>query len=294
MSYPKTVIACITAHGGIDVDRNGELTEEYIVPDGVRIIKLSAVSPGVCNLVFEGETGVFVDAIFEFIAGRKRFTQRTVEKLAERLHELDEETKNVEGTRIQGLESRAEGAPDLLTEEYFHHADKKYTVRTYLPGEEIINKVYVRDNREFSESPFDLKINLMNVRGVPDLVEIISGKKTGLRSRGEDDSSEIHLNQGIDYLVGKKVTTIVLVDLSCSFFGVQGADFTKPSASTSEARPRKSKTGKKTPSPEESSDSELDPRSTRRARAALKKMGQNGGKKRRNRKTKTKKRKLIL
>jgi hypothetical protein len=293
MSYPKTVIACITAHGGIDVDRNGELTEEYIVPDGVRIIKLSAVSLGVCNLVFEGETGIFIDAIFEFIAGRKRFTQRTVEKLAERLHELDEETKNVEGTRIQGLESRAEGEPDRLVEEYFHHADKKYTVRTYIPGEEIINKVYVRDNREFSESPFDLKINLMNVRGVPDLVEKITGKKTGLRSRGEDDSSEIHLNQGIDYLVGKGVTTIVLVDLSCSFFGVQGSDFTKPSAAAaaSESRPRKSKTGKKTPSHEESPDSELDARTTRIARNGLKKSGQNGGKKRRNRKTK---RKLIL
>lgn len=294
MSYPKTVIACITAHGGIDVDSEGELTEEYIVPPGVRIIKLSAVSPGVCNLVFEEETVIFIDAIFEFIRGRKRFTQRTVEKLAERLHELDEETKNIEGTRIQGLESRAEGAPDLLVEDYFHHADNKYTVRTYLPGEEIINKVYVRNNRELSASPFDLKINLMNVRGVPDLVEKISGKKTGLRSRTEDDSSEIHLNQGIDYLIEKGVTTIVVVDLSCSFFGVQGADFTKPSATAaSESRPRKSKTGKKTPSPEESPDSdELDDRTTRRARNTLKKSGQNGGKKAKKRKTK--KRKLIL
>jgi len=289
MSYPKTVIACITAHGGIDVDSEGELTEEYIVPPGVRIIKLSAVSPGVCNLVFEEETVIFIDAIFEFIRGRKRFTQKTVEQLAERFRKLDEETKNIEGTRIQGLDSRAEGEPDLLVEDYFHHADNKYTVKTYLPGDEIVNKVYVRNNRELSASPLDLKINLMNVRGVPDLVEKITGKKTGLRPRDEDDSSEIHLNQGIDYLIEKGVTTIVLIDLSCSFFGVQGTDFAKPSASANESRPGKNKKGKKSPSPEESPDSkELDDRTTRKARNTLKKKGQNGGKKTKKKKTKRK------
>jgi hypothetical protein len=298
MSYPDTVMACVTAHGGIDVTAHGELLEHYLVPEGVKIIKLSAVSPGICNMVTEEESESFIEEIFKFIRGskgrkpRKKFTRETVEKLAAHFHKLDEATDNIEGCRRQGLDSRTEGVPDPLIEDYFHHADTKYVVQEYSGGDEILNKVYVRNNRELALSPFDLKINLMNVVGVPDLVEKITGKKTGLRPRpGAEDSSEIHLNHAINYLTDRGVTTIVLVDLSCSFFGVQGTDFTKPSAETEAAStgrktPGKKSRRKRTPSPEEESPSseeeaatELTPRTSRRLRKELKAKGLYGGKK---------------
>jgi hypothetical protein len=124
-------------------------------------------------------------------------------------------------------------------------------------------------------------------------VEKITGKKTGLRPRPGviEDSSEIHLNHAINYLTDRGVTTIVLVDLSCSFFGVKGTDFTKPSAeaeatSTGIKNPSKKTRRKRTPSPEEESPSseeetatELTPRTSRRLRKELKAKGLYGGKK---------------
>jgi len=141
---PETVMACVTAHGGIDVTVHGELFERYIVPEGVKIIKLSAVSPGICNMVSDEESEFFIEEIFKFIRGskgrkpRKNFTRGTVEKLAAHFHKLDKATDNIDGCRRQGLDARAEGVPDTLIEDYFHHADTKYVVNEYSAGDEIL------------------------------------------------------------------------------------------------------------------------------------------------------------
>lgn len=234
MSYPKQIILSVTSHGGIDLDRNDNVVF-VSVPEEMKLIKLSAVVPGVCNMVSSDDTAWTNAYILWFIQNHKDarkggpFLKEDIEILADTLKKEDE--KGVKEVHKDAKKSRRAGESDPDAEQFVFHADKSYNVSEYAPGESVINKLYTRNDREHIETPFDLKINALNVTGMPDIIEeIMIEKKRGKTGskRGEVKNSDIHLKDIFDFLKEKGVNDVILLDFSCSVFGRADGDFTRP------------------------------------------------------------------
>jgi hypothetical protein len=248
MSYPSETILSITAHGGIELTKK-DVPTYFTVPEGIKITKLSAVVPGVCNLVSPDDTEEFNKHILEVIrkleirrsrrissrsesrsgsraAGSskyKKMNRKTLEKMITFFQNTIKDTDNE--VHKSARQTRRLGKPDVETEEYIFHSDKSYKVCEYKPGETIINKIYARNEKEIA-GPWDLKINAMNVEGKPDLIQVIKGRRGHLR--GEEDNTFIYLNEIVDFLAQQGVRHIILLDFSCSVFGREDDDFTNP------------------------------------------------------------------
>jgi len=243
MSYPSEVILSITAHGGIELTKK-DVPSYFTVPEGIKITKLSAVVPGVCNLVSPDDTEEFNKHILEVI--RKLETRRSrrsrsrsrSKSMAPQYKRMDAKTLSKMITHFQSTivdsdqevhkttrQSRRNGEPDSESEEYIFHSDKSYRVCKYKPGQTIINKVYARNEKEIV-TPWDLKINAMNVEGRPDLIQEIKGRRGYLR--GEEENTFVYLKEIVDFLTQRGVKHIILLDFSCSVFGRETDDFTNP------------------------------------------------------------------
>jgi len=227
--YPEQVILSVTSHGGIDLDLADNVVF-FTVPEEMNLIKLSAVVPGVCNMVSSDDTEWTNNYILWFIDDHKEkrngapFLKEDIEKLADALKKEDE--AGVDEVHKTIKQHRRIGEADPDAEQFVYHADKSYNVSEYNSGETVINKIYTRNDREHIETPFDLKINALNVIGKPDLIEEIKGK-TGSK-RGPEKNSDIHLKDIFEFLKKKGVKDVVLLDFSCSVFGKPDGDFTRP------------------------------------------------------------------
>jgi len=259
MSYPETVVIAVTSHGLIKYDDVTKNTITFNVPSGMKIIKLSAVAPGVCNLTEPENLHETIDYIVKKINKPVEF-DRLLRDPISYLEELILIIKSNEEDTIR--ETINDKTPDFdikLRDDYVHHRNKSYTIVEYNTNDPIINKDYVRNNRtELNRGPWDFQISVINASevGKPDLFNEITQRRTY-----SDADTTITLEQIINFLKDKGVKQIILIDLSCSNFESLKGD-------------------------------ELNPREERDLRRDILKTGLNGGKKkyskntRKNKKTK--------
>jgi hypothetical protein len=214
----------VTTHGGIN------LTQEdrpvfFTVPAGIKIIKMSVVAPGVCYVVSPDDIFAYSQSINNIIRAKRGepMTFFELQAIAEELEKIDRE--NVKGIQKNAKTQRRAGEPDVISEQFVYHADKSFRVVEYNEGEEMINKLYSRNDKELA-NPWDLQVLVMNTPGRPDLVREIKGRRGSLR--GEEVQTEIRLEEMVSYLKERGTTEIVLFDFSCSIFGRFDDDFTRP------------------------------------------------------------------
>jgi hypothetical protein len=246
-SYPKTIVLAITSHGVIPLDEMGK-PETFTLPRGVTLMKVNAVSPGVCNIMSSDDSDDYVESIIEWV---KKLDKKGLSKKKEDF------TKNLAATfkhedRIRTFPEVESLLPskkrELLSKKFEEHDDysgyldkmkdiqtdeaylnqvpagykissfknKRYKTRQEVRSSKkniVIEKIYSRDNAdEQFESSWDFKIIAVNVLGFPDLL-------VEMTSRRNRDISEVTLSEIIYYLhVIKDVEEIILIDFSCSSF----------------------------------------------------------------------------
>jgi len=218
MKFPKTVVLSITLHGQMSV-KNGAVAE-FTVPDGMRIIKISAVAPGVCN-VTTGEEITTANASI-----RKVFdsSELPYEEKESKLASLVQFLKTLESDTTATIRSQLKTQKDEDTIKdmlnMLRYTDKGFTTVEYLPEEPMINKEFGRSDGEGLDSVDDYKIIAVNVEGQPDLHSIIvSGRSGATMTRGSTKSEGeflLRLSTIVTFLQKEGVKNILLFDFSCS------------------------------------------------------------------------------
>jgi hypothetical protein len=221
MIYPETIVISVTSHGVIIIDNNTNKPLTFSVPSDMKIIKLSAVTPGVCNLTHPSDVDDFIKQVIKKVNNPTEMTKLTndpiiyLETLAKLYKTIEEDTF---------AETVKEKNPDYdfkIRDDYLHHRNKSYNITQYESGNLIINKEYIRNNRtELNTGAWDFQINVLNVTGVPDLFNEILGVRTY-----QNVNSTITLQQIVDFVKTKGVKQLIILDLSCANFETNVSDF---------------------------------------------------------------------
>jgi hypothetical protein len=212
MSYPKTVIVVVTCHGVISIDKADNEPNLFKIPDNMKIIKMSAVTHGVCNFTTPEDVNKFIKTILhkknkaELKKGLKN-PEKYTKTLANLYKEIEEDT--VKDTFNASPDSNSD-----IRNTYIHHRNKSYEIITYNHKHPfMINKEYVRNNKsEQNSSGWDYGIFCLNVEGKPDLITKLKGRTYA------DSDSTVHLEEIVEFLHEKEVKEVILIDLSCSNF----------------------------------------------------------------------------
>lgn len=208
VKLPETLVLFVTVHGNIPVDST---PQTYKIPEGITVTKVSATAMGVCNITTEDTVNVIRDRI------KTKFDPNNVE---ESLKTVFPDLQSIKKEIVQTVESqlKSEVAHKGLFTQYLHSSDRPMTIRTYKPGEFILNKQYAR-NFEGRERTYDFKINVMDV-GNPDLLDILVKGYSGAQTRRQANRDSVTLDTSylISFLQGQGVKHVVLFDYSCSTF----------------------------------------------------------------------------
>jgi hypothetical protein len=212
MSYPKTVIVVVTCHGVIAIDKTDNEPNLFKIPDNMKVVKMSSVTPGICNLTMDEDVDKFIQIILDK-KNKKDMKKglKNPEKYAKTLGDL---YKTIEVDTVKGLYTASPDSNTDLRKTFIHHRNKSYKIITYNRNHPyMINKEYIRNNKnEQNSSGWDFGIFCLNVEGKPDLITKLKGRSYS------DKDSNVYLEEIISYLHEKGVKEVILIDLSCSNF----------------------------------------------------------------------------
>jgi hypothetical protein len=214
MVFPETVVLSITLHGRMSVE-NGAVTT-FTVPDGMRIIKVSAVAPGVCNVTTEKEIETANASIRNVFDSPELSYEEKESKLASLVQSL----KTLESDTTATIRSQLKKEEDLDMRNMLRYMDKGFSIVQYESGKTMINKEFGRSDGEGVKSVDDYKITVLNAEGQPDLHSIIvSGRSGATMTRGSTKSEGeflLRLSTIVTFLQKEGVKNILLFDFSCS------------------------------------------------------------------------------
>jgi hypothetical protein len=241
MSYPETVILAVTTHGEIltfiTADRmHAPVTFE--LPEGMTLKKVSAVAPGVCNIMHTIDADEYIQDIINWVKTLKPkelLTEDIGSEVASYLKEEDYEneyipiSREIQDNRRKKNRNFAHEDDDEDDDKelvrYLDNWNKNYKQGSYSnpakrlrsstknpPRTEVLNKIYARRNdSEQFRGVWDFQIIALNVVGYPDIMREIEG-------RSHKGSSSVFLDEIVTFLHDKGVKNIILIDLSCSSF----------------------------------------------------------------------------
>ena len=188
----------------------------FIVPEGMRIIKVSAVTPGVCNVTTGEEMKIANDSIHKVFGS----PELKYEEIGPKLTPLVQSLKRIESDTIPTIRSQLKKEEDLDMRNMLRYTDKGFKVVQYESGKPIINKEFGRSDGEGLESVEDYKITAINAVGQPDLHSLIVSERPGATMTRGSTKSEgdflLRLSTIVTFLRGMGVKNILLFDFSCS------------------------------------------------------------------------------
>jgi hypothetical protein len=212
--YPETVVLSITVHGLMSVE-NGAVAE-FTVPDGMRIIKISAVAPGVCNVTTESEIEK-ANASIRKVFGSPDLTYKDV---VSKLAPLVQSLKTLESDTTHTIRSQLKGEKDTDMSNFLLHIDKGFSIVNYESGKPMINKEFGRSGGEGLKSVDDYKITALNAVGEPDIHSLIVSERPGATMTRASTKGEgeflLRLSTIVTFLQKNGVKNILLFDFSCS------------------------------------------------------------------------------
>jgi hypothetical protein len=240
MSYPRTIVLAVTTHGIISTFITADRTHAPItfeLPEGMTLKKVSAVAPGVCNIMDTIDADEYIQDIINWVKTLKPkelLTEDIGSEVASYLREEDYENEYLPISReIQDYRRKKnrrfsqnyDEDEDKELVRYLDNWNKNYKQGSYSnpvkrlrsstknpPRTTVLNKMYARENStEQFKGVWDFQIIALNVVGYPDIMREIEG-------RSHKDSSSVFLDEIVTFLHDKGVKNIILIDLSCSSF----------------------------------------------------------------------------
>lgn len=212
MSYPKSVLVAITCHGTVIVNETNNEPKLFRIPENMKVIKMSAVTHGVCNLTINEDVDKFIKTILD--KKKKKELKEGMKNSETYAHTLANLYKSIEEDTVKDTYAASPDSNTDIRNSYIHHRDKSYKIITYNNTHPyMINKEYMRNNKtEQNSSEWDYGIFCLNVEGKPDLITKLKGRTYS------NKNTSVYLEKIIDYLHKKGVEEVILFDLSCANF----------------------------------------------------------------------------
>jgi hypothetical protein len=212
MSYPKTVIVVVTCHGTIPIEETNNKAKLFKLPDNMKVIKMSAVTHGVCNLTNDEDVNKFIKTILH--KKNKKELQKGIKNPEKYTKTLSELYKSIEEDTVKDMFTATPDSNTELRNTYIHHRDKSYEIITYNRKHPyMINKEYTRNKKtEQNSSQWDYGIYCLNVEGKPDLITKLKGRSYS------NENVSIYMEEILTFLHNNGVKEVIFLDLSCSNF----------------------------------------------------------------------------
>lgn len=214
VKFPETLVLSITVHGILPIE-SGTVTR-FTVPEGMRIKKISAVTPGVCNVTSE-DSMEKANASIRKVFGSP---QLKYEEIDPKLTSLIQSLKSIESEMIPTIRGELKSENDMDMRNMLRYTDKGFSTVEYLPGKPMINKEFTRSDGEGIENVDDFKITALNAVGQPDIYSLIVKGRTGATNTRGSTKSEgeylLTLSTIVTVLQENGVKNILLFDFSCS------------------------------------------------------------------------------
>jgi len=229
VELPETLILSVTVHGVIDakplkgeeqIEAVGEQQPERVpklqVPDGMRVLKISAVAPGVCNVVSPDDT-VAANKVLNDAFGSNPMSYDAIRPLVPGVVAA---LKTIEAEGEKELREDKELMHDEQIRQFVRSTPKGYEVKEYGPKETMINKMYTRSIGEGADDPAEYKITIMNSVEKYDLFSLIlTGRLGAAATRASEKVEDLYgleLAELLEFVQKRGVKNVVLFDFSCS------------------------------------------------------------------------------
>lgn len=232
----ETAVLVFTTHGDVQVrtSKNPELTEEvekYRIPEGMEIVSLNAVKPGVPNMLPPRNVKPFIrivrNATEDFNSEtEKKIMKEMVKQIKKEIFELDD----LPGETATEVNKKNENyTNDDETMAYHHNSHEfLYSIRTY-SNRFISNKEFLREDKLLYKENYDgehvklessnWKLNLLktNVKTDEDLMDTLNPNAGKTRVAHERKGYTItRLGNVIELLYRRGIKKVIIIDLTCS------------------------------------------------------------------------------
>jgi hypothetical protein len=202
-------IISVNTHGSMNLDENNKPIL-FKVPTDVKLIIVSAVSPGVCNYAYRKDIDKYNKIILDAID--ITYFDNNPDKLVNTV--LPELNKAVYGKYLDitgKMRHVKHSARDREMEKYYHTTTKNMRVSKHEGGDLVIDKTYERKNIAVTRDSHNYRIPILNVYGHPDIMETGSNYVTI-----DDEGATISLSYIVKYCVDLGIKNIAIFDFTCS------------------------------------------------------------------------------
>jgi hypothetical protein len=198
-----------TVHGGLLVDEQKQV-KTFIVPEGMKISRIMATRPGICNVTN-------ADQVDELV--------RDMKELGSQAEDIGKAVENIKASQPSVIENimgqiKNDDPNRGLFEQFLRSRIATPTLKEFNPGDTMLDKYLARDSYEGFEEAFDFKLLALNMVGKPDLFDTMifgtSGPATNTRSKKID--REVMTSVLVNLLKARGVEHIIFYDLTCSSF----------------------------------------------------------------------------
>ena len=205
--FPETLVLGITTHGSLPTCETGVRTIQ--VPEGMTVTRVNAIPLGVANMASDQDS-VNMSNLIRRVYADTLLTDD--EKLNTVMAQMNRQQANIRG--VVGKEKR----PDEITKGFLRRSSDLVQVRVHKAGEEMIDKEFVRGTYEGTDSPYDFKLNMLNVEGSPDLLRMMASGRTIAPTRQTQylENALVNMNAILYYVKQRGVKNVVLFDFSCA------------------------------------------------------------------------------
>jgi len=232
----ETAVLVFTTHGDVQVrsSKNPELTEEvekYRIPEGMEIVSLNAVKPGVPNMLPPKNVKPFIRIVRNATEDfndetEKKQMKEMVKQIKQQIFELDDQPGEV-ATEVNKKNVNYTDDDETMA---YHRTSHEflYSIRTYT-NKIISNKEFLREDKLLYKEDYDgenvklessnWKLNLLNtnVKTDEDLMDTLNPNSGKTRAAHERSGYTItRLSNVIDILYGRGIKKIIIIDLTCS------------------------------------------------------------------------------
>jgi hypothetical protein len=232
----ETAVLVFTTHGDVQVrsSKNPELTEEvekYRIPEGMEIVSLNAVKPGVPNMLPPKNVKPFIRIVRNTTEDfndetEKKQMKEMVKQIKQQIFELDDQPGEV-ATEVNKKNTNYTDDEETMA---YHRTSHEflYSIRTYTNGI-ITNKEFLREDKLLYKEDYDgehlklessnWKLNLLNtnVKTDEDLMDTLNPNAGKTRVSHEREGYTItRLGNVIDILYSRGIKKVIIIDLTCS------------------------------------------------------------------------------
>lgn len=201
MGGTPNIVILASVHGVLPQDNKQVST--FTVPEGFSITRIMATRPGVCNVTNE-------DQINSLVAAMSKNPEETAKILKITQKEVIKSISNI----------KSDDENKSLFQEYKRYNIVNPTVKTFIQGDEMLNKFFARSPDEDMDKPFDYKLNIVNSIGKYDLMDYLKTGTVGVAAHTRSKVGEMgaYLSEIIEVLRNEGFNNLVLFDLACSSF----------------------------------------------------------------------------